>query len=91
MKKISINIHSDKFFTPKELAERWRWHPESIRRKIRRREITTVVLGRRRLIPLVEIHKIEENGLVAAPPLSSTQRTGQKCPRIIAPSTTIPT
>jgi len=50
------------FLTPKELALRWSFHPESIRRKIRRGEIDSVVIGRRRLIPAEEVLRIEKGG-----------------------------
>jgi hypothetical protein len=54
------------FLTPKDIAVRWSWHTESIRRKIRRREITSVIIGRRLLIPIAEVERIEASGTVNA-------------------------
>jgi hypothetical protein len=48
--------------TPDQLGERWAFHPETIRRKCRTGEIASVVIARRRLIPLVEILRIEKEG-----------------------------
>ena len=59
------NTLTGAFFTPKQAATRWYWHPESVRRKIRRGEIATVIIGRRRLIPRSEIERIEREGLAA--------------------------
>jgi excisionase family DNA binding protein len=54
------------FFTPKRTAARWHWHTESVRRKIRRGEIGSVAIGRRRLIPFSEIERVEREGFVPA-------------------------
>ena len=50
------------FLTPTELARRWHFHPESIRRKIRLRQIASVVIGRRRLIRFSEVLRMETAG-----------------------------
>jgi hypothetical protein len=54
------------FLSPAQLAQRWPLHPESIRRKLRRREIASVLIGRKRLIPLSEIERIEAEGRIPA-------------------------
>lgn len=54
-----------KFLTPQQVAERWGWHVESVRRAIRQRRIASVILSRRRLVPLLEIERTEAEGLVA--------------------------
>ena len=36
-----------KFFTPAQLARRWGWHVESVRRAIRQRRIESVIISRR--------------------------------------------
>jgi len=52
------------FLTPSQIASRWGLHQESVRRKIRRREIGSVVMGRRRLVRLVEVEQLEREGAV---------------------------
>jgi hypothetical protein len=49
---------------PTQLAARWAWHPESIRRKLRRGEIESVIIGRRRLIPIAAVERVETEGRV---------------------------
>ena len=39
--------------TPAQIAERWSWHPESVRRKLRAGSIPSLVIGRRRLVRLM--------------------------------------
>jgi hypothetical protein len=53
-------------WTPHQLAVRWSWHAESIRRKIRRGEIASIIISRRRLIPFAEILRIEADGTIPA-------------------------
>jgi hypothetical protein len=55
---------SNNYMVPKELAARWHWHEESIRRLLRERRIASIVIGRRRLIPVSEIIRVERNGLI---------------------------
>jgi len=62
--KNSIIALDEKFLTPAQLAARWQLHVESIRRKIRTGEIGSLVIGRRRLIPLEVINKLEINATV---------------------------
>jgi hypothetical protein len=52
------------FRTPTQTAEHWHWHPESVRRAIRERRIASVIIGRRRLIAVSEIERIEREGFV---------------------------
>ena len=52
------------FLTPELLANRWHQHPESIRRTLRQRRLASVVVGRRRLIPMAEILRVENSGLI---------------------------
>jgi len=53
-----------KYFTPRQVAERWAWHPESVRRAIRQRRIEAVVISRRLLVPVVEVTRIEAEGCI---------------------------
>ena len=53
------------FFSPSEIAARWRWNVESVRRAIRQGRIASTIIGRRRLIPAEEIDLIEREGFVA--------------------------
>jgi hypothetical protein len=53
------------FFTPRQVADRWAWHPESVRRAIRQRRIESVVISRRRLVPLAEVERVETEGRVS--------------------------
>ena len=64
MKTLNVVAEQEPFLTPNDLAHRWHWHPESVRRKIRRREIESIIVARRRLIPLAEIVRIENEGRV---------------------------
>lgn len=52
-------------FTPAQLAARWGWHVESVRRAIRQRRFESVVISRRRLVPVVEIERVEAEGRLA--------------------------
>jgi len=56
------------YLTPKKIADRWSWHVESVRRKIRRREIASTVIGRRRLVSIQEIERIEREGAIPIAP-----------------------
>lgn len=51
--------------TPTQLASRWSWHPESLRRALRERRIASIIISRRRLIPASEIERIESEGFVS--------------------------
>jgi excisionase family DNA binding protein len=67
MKKSTSNTEPcGVLLTPRELAARWKWHAESVRRKIRRGEIDSVVLGGRRLIPLAVVEQLEQAATVKA-------------------------
>ena len=52
--------------TPAQLARRWHWHPESIRRLLRQRRISSILIGRKRLIPLEEIERVEKDNSITA-------------------------
>ncbi|MSR67184.1 MAG: hypothetical protein EXS24_07425 [Pedosphaera sp.] len=54
-----------KFLTPRQVADRWAWHVESVRRAIRQRRIESVVISRRLLVPLAEVERIETEGRLA--------------------------
>jgi len=54
----------DVLFTPSQIAERWHWHPESVRRKIRRGEVASLVIGRRRLVRQFEVERLENEAEV---------------------------
>ena len=54
-----------KFLTPRQVADRWGWHVESVRRAIRQRRIESVVISRRLLVPVAEIERIETEGRIA--------------------------
>ncbi len=51
-------------YTPRQVAARWGWHVESVRRAIRERRFASIIISRRRLVPVEEIHRIESEGLV---------------------------
>jgi Helix-turn-helix domain len=59
-------IKPETFLTPTELAHRWRWHPESIRRWTRLGKLPLVKISRRTLIPLSAIEAIERDGSIDA-------------------------
>jgi DNA-binding LytR/AlgR family response regulator len=54
-----------KFFTPRQVADRWAWHVESVRRALRERRIESTIIARRRLVPIAEIERIEAEGRIA--------------------------
>jgi hypothetical protein len=58
------STEDERYFSPAQLTQRWPFHVESIRRKIRRGEIGSVVIGRKRLIALSEIKRIEAEGRI---------------------------
>lgn len=49
-------------FTPAQTARRWGMHTESIRRMLRQRRLDSLIIARRRLIPLAEIVRVETEG-----------------------------
>lgn len=61
----SHRTDGSQFLTPHQVAERWGWHVESVRRAVRERRIESVVIFRRRLIPLAEVERIEAEGRIA--------------------------
>jgi hypothetical protein len=67
MKSIEDNQNDhDAFLTPAELARRWRWHPESVRRWTRLGKLPVVKVSRRTLIPLSAIEALEADGWIGA-------------------------
>jgi excisionase family DNA binding protein len=62
----SIETLDEIFLSPAQVAQRWSFHVESVRRKIRRRELGSILIGRRRLIPLSELKRIESEGRIPA-------------------------
>ena len=62
----AVVFNDDAFFTPSTLAQRWHQHTETVRRMLRRRQLESVVIGRRRLIPARAVLAAEEAGAVKA-------------------------
>ena len=54
-----------KYFTPEQIAERWGWHVESVRRALRQRRMAYVVISRRLLVPIAEVERVEAEGHIA--------------------------
>jgi hypothetical protein len=50
--------------TANELANRWKMHPESLRRMARQRRLTTLIIAGRRLFPMSEVEKVEAEGRI---------------------------
>jgi hypothetical protein len=51
-------------FTPGQVADRWHWHVESVRRMLRQRRLASTIISRRRLIPASEIERVEAEGRI---------------------------
>lgn len=51
--------------TPAAIANRWSWHEESVRRALRERRLASIIIGRRRLVPVEEIERVEREGFIA--------------------------
>ena len=51
-------------YTPHQVAARWGWHVESVRRAIRERRMESIVISRRRIVPNAEIERVESEGLI---------------------------
>jgi len=54
-----------KYFTPYQIARRWGWAVESVRRAIRQRRLDSRIISRRRLVPVAEIDRIEREGHIS--------------------------
>jgi len=52
-------------FKPQQIADRWGWHVESVRRAIRQRRFESIIISRRRLVPISEVERIEAEGLIS--------------------------
>jgi excisionase family DNA binding protein len=48
------------YLTPRQLAARWGWHHESIRRMLRERRLQATRIGRRMLVELRAVEKLEQ-------------------------------
>ena len=60
----SHESESSDFFTVRRLSQRWACHPESIRRDIRNRKMSSVVRYGKHLIHKDEIARIERESMV---------------------------
>jgi hypothetical protein len=60
----NFTTDSQTFLTSAQIASRWGMHEESIRRMLRRRVMGSVLLGRRRLVPISEVELLERQGTV---------------------------
>ena len=54
----------NRLLTVAEVAQRWQFHPESVRRMIRRGRVPRVMVGRRIRVPLATAEAIEKRGEV---------------------------
>jgi excisionase family DNA binding protein len=52
------------YYTPQQVADRWGWHVESVRRAIRQGRIGAVIISRRLLIPVEAVARIEAGGRI---------------------------
>jgi hypothetical protein len=52
------------YLRPRQLASRWHWHTESVRRALRQRRVESVIIGRSRLIPVAAVLKLEAEGFI---------------------------
>lgn len=59
--KIGIQNPNQVLMTPMHISARWFMHVESVRRKIRAGSIPSLVIGRRRLVRLTDVEKIESD------------------------------
>ena len=50
--------------TANELANRWKMHPESLRRMARQRRLETLIIAGRRLFPMSEVERVEAEGRI---------------------------
>ena len=60
-----IDSGGEGFLSPSELAKRWHVHVETARRMLRRRQLSSVLVARHRLVPVSEVERFEREGLVA--------------------------
>lgn len=65
MPRVPHGTDRSKFLTPQQLADRWGWHVESVRRAIRQGRIPAHVIWRRLLISITEVERIEAAGKIA--------------------------
>jgi len=50
------------FLTVASLAQRWQFHPESVRRMIRQGRVPATIVGRRVRVALATVEAIERDG-----------------------------
>ena len=60
--KVSNN-HKHNNWTVEEFCEEFRFSRDTFYRHAKDKKIKTIVVGRRRLIPIAEVERITENGL----------------------------
>ena len=50
--------------TANELANRWKMHPESLRRMARQKRLESLIIAGRRLFPMSEVVRVEQEGRI---------------------------
>lgn len=63
-RKRARSTDGTRYLTPQQIADRWAWHVESVRRAIRQRRLESVVIFGRRLVPVTEIERVETEGRI---------------------------
>jgi len=56
-------MDTSSYLSPRQLATRWAFHAESVRRLVRAGRVPSIKLGSRVRIPLVAIEQIENESL----------------------------
>lgn len=54
-------VNHANLLTVSDLAERWQFHPESIRKMIRQGRVPSVIIGRRKRVPLAAVEAFERD------------------------------
>jgi len=63
---MSEHNRTEVYLDTAELAQRWHQCVETIRRRMRKRELPSVLIGRKRLIALRDVEAIERAGHIPA-------------------------
>jgi excisionase family DNA binding protein len=71
-----------KYFTTLKLAERWHCGQETVRRKLRKKELKSLPIGRRRLIPESEILRYEAESMIGDPAVRQIQKSSSSTPKL---------